>query len=368
MISELAGYTLTRDIPDSVLSGVLAGTYKIFGGVVRNDAGQIVAHLVNAGNPANILSTFLSPVNVAFSGLNTYQLYRVGADVHQLIGLVKTSMMISGLTLAVSSAGFLFLNSKISKIDKKLQEMAGDIQFVKRFLQLHERARLLSALKDTREINQIVDSSTKTQILINSRQVLGEIHEKYKALLMEEKCAKELMAVEEYFTITTIGHALCSAELGMHDQATNDLSESQSIWKEAARSFVREKVMGENPQRFLKKKYVKHIKSEEIAGWMDFAEDRETGIDRLDELRGRSPRVDVNIFNSIDKEEAITIGVARKLVQRDRILKGYVDQYSFFSKLKIKPSEVQQYFDSLSEENEVNDCYIFVSREKLAGH
>ena len=154
----------------------------------------------------------------------------------------------------------------------------------------------------------------------------------------------------------------------MHDQATNDLSESQSIWKEAARSFVREKVMGENPQRFLKKKYVKHIKSEEIAGWMDFAEDRETGIDRLDELRGRSPRVDVNIFNSIDKEEAITIGVARKLVQRDRILKGYVDQYSFFSKLKIKPSEVQQYFDSLSEENEVNGCYILVSRETLADH
>ena len=47
MVSELAGFTLTRAIPDSVLTGVLSGSYKIFGGVVRNDAGQIVAHLGN---------------------------------------------------------------------------------------------------------------------------------------------------------------------------------------------------------------------------------------------------------------------------------------------------------------------------------
>lgn len=120
MITELAGFTLARVIPDSVLTGVLSGSYKIFGGVVRDKSGQIVAHLVNAGNPANVLSTLLSPVNTAFSGLNTYQLYRIGADAQKLIGLAQTSMVISGLTLAVSSAGFLFLNNKINKIDKKL--------------------------------------------------------------------------------------------------------------------------------------------------------------------------------------------------------------------------------------------------------
>lgn len=365
MISELAGYTLTRSIPDSVLAGVLSGSYKIFGGVVRNDAGQIVAHLVNAGNPVNLLSTFLSPVNTVFSGLNTYQLYRVGADVQKLIGLAQTSMAISGLTLAVSSAGFLFLNNKINKIDKKLEEMAADLKYIRKFLELHERARLISALKVIRELGQIEDASTKTQMLINSRQTLGEIHEKYKALLLEDKSAKELMPIEEYFTITAIGHALCSAELGMHEQATYDLLESYLTWREAAKTFVGENVIGKEPQRFLSKKYVDHIKSEEIASWMDFAEDSELGIERIDQLRGMSPKIGINIFNSIDKEEAMAIDVARKFIQRDRVLQGYVDQYGYYSSLKKKPSEIQEYFDSLSDESKINECYVFLSNDKV---
>jgi hypothetical protein len=366
MISELAGYTLTRSLPDSVLAGVLSGTYKVFGGVVRNDTGQIVAHLVNAGTPSNIASAFLSPVNAAFSGLNTFQLYRIGADVQQLIGLAQASMVISGLTLAVSSAGFLFLNNKINKIDKKLEEMAANVKSIKNFLELQERARLISSLKVIRELGRIEDESTKTQILINSRQTLGEIHEKYKALLIDGKGVEQLMFVEEYFTISAIGHALCSAELGMYDQATNDLLESQLIWKRSAKLFVGEKVIGKQPQRFLTKKYVSHIKSEEIAGWMDFAEDSDIGFDRLDELRGRSPKLDINIRNSIDKEEALAINIARKLVQRDRVLQGYVDQYGYYSSLKEKPSGIQQYFDSLPEESKIDECYVFLSNDKIS--
>lgn len=365
MISELTGFTLTRAIPDSVLAGILSGSYKVFGGVVRNDAGQIVAHLVNAASPANVVSTFLSPVNTVFSGLNTYQLYRIGTDVQKLIGLAQASMVISGLTLAVSSAGFLFLNKKINKIDKKLEEIAAELKYIRKFLELHERARLISALKVIRDLGQIEDISTKTQMLINSRQTLGEIHEKYKTLILEDKSVKELMPVEEYFTITAIGHALCSAELGLYDQARNDLLESQLIWKEAAKTFVVEKVIGKDPQRLLTKKYVSHIKSEEIAGWMDFAEDGELGIDRLDQLRDMSPRIEINIFNSIDKEEEIAIDVARKLVQRDRVLQGYVDQYGYYSELKKKPSEVQQYFDSLPEESKINECFVFLSNDKI---
>jgi len=33
--------------------------------------------------------------------------------------------------------------------------------------------------------------------------------------------------------------------------------------------------------------------------------------------------------------------------------------------LKKKPSEVQQYFDSLSEESKINECYVFLSNDKV---
>ena len=49
MLSEFTGFTLQRTIPDSVMMGVLTGANKVFGGVVRNESGQIIAHLVDAG-------------------------------------------------------------------------------------------------------------------------------------------------------------------------------------------------------------------------------------------------------------------------------------------------------------------------------
>ena len=81
MISELAGFTLSRAIPDNVMMGIITGAYKVYGGVVRNDSGQIVAHLVNAATSSNLLSLVSSPVSMVLSGVNTYQLHRIGADV-----------------------------------------------------------------------------------------------------------------------------------------------------------------------------------------------------------------------------------------------------------------------------------------------
>lgn len=162
MITELAGFTLARTIPDNVLVGVLSGSYKIFGGVVRNSSGQIIAHLVNNGSSLNMLSAFSSPINTAFSGLNTFQLYRIGSNVGELLNLAKASMLVSGLTLTVSAAGFLFLTNKLNKIDRKLEEIAADIKYVKSFLELQERARLISALKVISNINKIDNYNIKT--------------------------------------------------------------------------------------------------------------------------------------------------------------------------------------------------------------
>ena len=95
-------------------------------------------------------------------------------------------------------------------------------------------------------------------------------HELYKSLLTKDSNIKDLIPVEEYFIMTAIGYSLCSAELGLHEQAAKDLKESFDIWQNFSQTFVKETIFGDKPERFLTKKYAPHIKTEEIASWNGF--------------------------------------------------------------------------------------------------
>lgn len=186
MISELAGFTLSRTIPDSVLSGVLSGAYKVFGGVVRDNSGRIVAHLINTDLPSNALSAFASPVSAVLSGINTIQLHSLKNAVNEVMTISQATMAISGLSLAVSASSFFVLNAKLNRIDEQLQTMAKEVKSIKAILEVQERSRLITALKTLRELPQITDKEARRQMLINSRQTLGELHEQYKIMLLDE--------------------------------------------------------------------------------------------------------------------------------------------------------------------------------------
>lgn len=368
MLSELAGFTLSRTIPDNVMSGVLSGAYKVYGGVVRDNSGQIVAHLMNPGNISsitNVASSFASPVRTVFSGMNTFQLHRIGQDVDALVSMSQATMAISGLTLAVSAAGFMFLNHKLNKIDEKLVELSADVKFIRNFLELQEKAKLMTAFKNVRAIDSNNDITVKNELLLDSRKNFGECHELYKSLLTRDSNIKDLIPVEEYFIMTAIGYSLCSAELGLHEQAAKDLKESFDIWQNFSQTFVKETIFGDNPERFLTKKYAPHIKTEEIASWMDFAWGTEIGLEAVDVLRDKTPRFDFNFSTELSKEEAISIEVARKLVQRERVLKGYISQYDYYATHKITPSAVNSFIESLPKEEQVSNTYIFLNNNFL---
>jgi hypothetical protein len=292
----------------------------------------------------------------------------MGANVTQLLQLAQASMLLSGLTLAVSSAGFLFLSNKINKIDEKLQQVASDVKYIKSFLELQERSRLIAALKVIRELNKVEDSAARLQMLISSRQTIGEIHEKYKMLLTDSSNEYSFMAAEEYFTITAIGHSLCSAELDMYDQAVNDLHDAQTVWQSSSRAFVKNHVINDNAQRFMTKDYVKHINSAEVIEWVDFAESSSDGIGILDRLRGQPQKMNLGWSirngisrNGINSEEKLNLEVSRKIIARNKILQGYADQLKYLSQIRQKPSTVQNLMDSIPSDNSVGGCYIFVA-------
>ena len=363
MLSEMAGFTLSRTIPDSVLSGVFSGAYKVYGGVVRDNSGRIVAHLINSNVPSFALSSFISPIGTVFSAINSLQLAEINDAIAEIMKISQATMAVSGLGLAVSSIGFLFLNAKLSKIDGRLQEIAKDIKAVKSILELQERGKLITALKTLREATQITDETVKKQMLINSKQTLGEIHEHYKLRLLAEQCEFEFGTIEEYYSITALGHAMCSAELGLMSTAKEDFQDSLDIWRAASKSFVNTQVLGDNAERFLTQRYSDHVASLDIIHWMDFAKSTQNGLNHIDSLRSKDPSwgIDLKRFRGLSQEEVLNIGIARKLIARDRIFEGYTEQLGHLQKVNMTPSKLNSLVGELDKNKATEDCFIFIS-------
>ena len=78
MADNLLGLIVTRSIPKEVLVGLLAGQYKMYGGVIRwapgtEQAGEIVRHLIPVGSQT-ITDPLFGPLNGMLNTANTSQL------------------------------------------------------------------------------------------------------------------------------------------------------------------------------------------------------------------------------------------------------------------------------------------------------
>lgn len=334
-----------------------------------------------AGNKVGTLAQQLFPggTEVPFEGLsvseqiaqtrqlNAVQLSRIGADVSQLLTLAKGTMVLSGLTLGVSAAGFLFLNHKLKKVDARLQEISKDVKKIREFLELQERARLTTALKTLRSIDESVDVGVREKLLVNAKQTLSEIHEKYRELLIGVNSVQEALPVEEYYTVTAMGHALCAAELDMYEHAYNDLKDAHEEWNSSVRRVSEECVLKGEPERFMYDRYVEHVKADELVDWMDFANNSDKGIEWIDDIRRKitwKPKMPT-FSKKLDQDEQLQIELMRKVVARERVFDGYASQYKYFSQIKQRPSTVQQYIESLPKDSSVDECFVLLSDDLL---
>ena len=150
-------------------------------------------------------------------------------------------MLLSGLTLAVSTAGFAFLNKKLNKIDAKLQELQKDVKEIKAFLNMRQRAELTNALDQPPDV-PVAKPEVRCQLLVQSRQTLGVLHHHYKSQFEETGNEGIVSASEEYFTITAIADALCAGELDMYATAARDLDDAYKSWSGLCRKIAKEKL------------------------------------------------------------------------------------------------------------------------------
>jgi tetratricopeptide (TPR) repeat protein len=361
MLTDLPGFILSRTIPENCLLGVATGAYRVCGGVIRNGSGQIVAHLINSS--PNLLSA--NPLSAVAEVVNTVQLYKMGrslasleAATAQLVSLAQGTALLSGLTLAVSVGGFAFLSSRLNRLDKRLGELAKDVKAIQALLASQERAALNNALQTLSTLPSARDDKVRIPLLVNARQTIGTIYQRYREQLEAVTAVEEVLAIEEYFSVTALSHALCTAELGMQAAAAAELEKAYELWLAQTRRISKATMLA-NPERFLGGAY-QEVKTEELVDWLDFAHETEHGIAWIDTLRDQSASFRLPRFGS-GASDKLGIDLIRKFSARNRVFQGYTAQYQYFSEHDMLPSQHQQFIARLRGDKEIGDCHVFIA-------
>jgi hypothetical protein len=101
----IPGLIVERAISEDVLAGVFEGRYRVHGGVIRcapgtDCAGQIVRHLMPVGEfNTNVLTT--------------------GIGTNRILAAAAATMSVAGLNLVVTAVGFLALQKKLERVDRR---------------------------------------------------------------------------------------------------------------------------------------------------------------------------------------------------------------------------------------------------------
>jgi hypothetical protein len=165
--------------------------------------------------------------------------------------------------------------------------------------------------------------------------------------------------VEEYFSVTALAHALCTAELGMQAAAAAELETTYQLWLSSVRRMSTEVILA-SPERFLTPAYGT-VKTAELVDWLDFTHGTQRGIDWIDTLREQSAGFRLPRFGPATSDRLGT-ELVRKFCARDRILQGYVSQYAYFAEHNLLPGQQQQFVARLGADMGTGGCYIFLPK------
>ncbi len=416
------GMTVARNIPVETVVGLATGRYKMFGGVIRwasgtSQAGQIVRHLILPVTTQVIAAPLFAPIasifgagNAMFGTINAYQLHQLSGTVNQLQGSVNGltttaqaiasnvnaltastqqvlqiatgTMMLSGLNLAVSAVGFATLNQKLNNIDQRLKEIQKDIKDIKEiqnFLQLKQRAELAAVMRDLLNIENISHSSHRDAILLNAKSVLAPISLQYGELLTQANSLEAAMVAEEYFCMIALAHARCMAELGIG--TSKELQETKKFWQEHAKHIAKNFILGKYPERFLFSDFAADVPISVLIEWLDFVYGEEKGYGWIDELRSKTKRwygepdglaqmvrgagqiaKILSKETEMDKERNVFIPSMYKLVARNNVLEGHINQYEMLESRKIIPSEFERQITQLRTQSAVGGHIILENK------
>lgn len=332
---DALGLTVARAIPTEALIGLVSGSLTLHGGVVRDAAGRIVAHLALPAATAAFKS--VPGIGLVTELVTNYQLRSISNDVQKVLDIALANTALSGLTLATSMIGFAYLAAKARQIDSKLEALTRQTKEIKQILQSHQRSQLLEAIDSLRHAGLADDSETRRQLLLQSKQTFGELAHHYKAQMSERTDLPEIEASEEFFTLACIGGVMCTREIGLFGPARDDLLAHYTDWKELAKHQAAHFLNLEESGRLLDARYVETLPAAVLVEILDFANGTSKQIAWIDELRLQLGKGTL-LAAAVRPLDKAAIDYAKKLRARNDVLQSYVAHYSFLADRQLSSS------------------------------
>lgn len=349
MLSTL-GLEVTRTIPFSQLAGLALGTHKVYGGVIRNELGQIASHLV-AGTANSFPSSLIPGLGTIGSLINAAQLYSVGRDVQQVQQTVNTVLQVSmastalaGLGLVTSVAGFAYLNQRLNKVDAKLSQLEKQIKEIRLLVQSRQKAELHTAIDCLRQAELATNDPLRHDLLMQSKSLFTTLAHYYRELWINAGEMNEIEGVDEYFTLAFMGGALATSELGLSDVAFIEMKRHYDDWQTHARRHCDKHLLRGAPQRLMDESMVDDLPARELIDTLDFVNNTSKGIDWIDELRrlptSLGPALQKSLPGAFQRfvapaSEKPAIEFANRLRARDNVLSANIAHFEFLADKKI---------------------------------
>lgn len=180
---------LVRSLPDmpEMLEKIPLGLYKLCGGVVRHAAGtgkggQIVGHLVFPSDSEEVKKCLQQLQSTLSKGLGSLEsgMGQMQRSMDVLKGLQSANLVMSGLNLAVTTAGFVIVCKKLDGISEQIQAQSrGVAQIVQMVSEIQER----NLLQDEAEFRSLAVSAKEFCELGDVQQLknlIRPLHREYQ--------------------------------------------------------------------------------------------------------------------------------------------------------------------------------------------
>ena len=221
------------EMPQDIIEGLNDGTYKRFGGVIRNQTGDIVSHLREIGYQK-------------FENVN------YPPELQEQLKLLNITSNISSITsilnLSVSTIGFIYLSQKINKIEKKLESMDAKLDVILELLKdskEKQEIRDLTVLKNAIHLAERArESIYKQEEFKEARKLFGQARMFYQLILdvfiKKGQQLKNYNLFNYYFSlymVSAIGEIKCSLYLNDQGAALFDINSVKELTKNIQMNF-----------------------------------------------------------------------------------------------------------------------------------